>query len=86
MARVRSMVRPDCPLTAALIDVIRSSKHINALERAGFEKVLTNPLFGASELSIEAILTDFLVRVNTDSRATENIGMANLGRILGEFQ
>lgn len=79
------MPRPDCPLTAALIDVIRTSKHLSSLERMGFEKTLTNPLFGAHELSIEAILTDFLVRVNTDSRATEKIGMANLGRVLGEF-
>ena len=78
------MAREDCPLCATLIDVVRHSNHLTALERNGFEKVLCNPLFGLRETSIEAILQDFLVKVNTDPRATAKIEGCGLGLALAQ--
>jgi hypothetical protein len=72
----------DCPLCELLIDVVRNSKHLTAMERKGFETLLINPIFGARELSIEAILQDFLVRVNTDPRATAKINACGLARTM----
>ena len=78
------MAHDDCPLLGCLIDVIRNSKHLTSLERLGFEKILMNPLFGARELSVECILQDFLVKVNTDPRATAKIDACGLARAMGK--
>jgi hypothetical protein len=76
------MLRDECPLCGLLIDVVRKSNHLTTMERIGLEKLLTSPMFGAREVSIEAILQDFLVRVNTDPRATARIEACGLGRAL----
>lgn len=72
----------ECPLCECLIEVVRASKHLSRLERAGFEKILRDPLFGSRQLSVEAILQEFLIMVNTDPKATGTIQEGSLARAL----